>query len=277
MKEILTEALNLAFRRAKIAQFGFVGFQVLIFVLGLLGAFLPNLAAFLVQPLILFLILVAAVVLVYISDSYKDKAEGLLRHHENWDAYGQTPPPELIPRLALDAQGKLSEKEKQLLNQGLTFASEEKIGDRRCLENLRQSAWFTSHLTGTCAYALGALVILINLGAIALLTYTLQAPLQPAVESIAAQSVCAAILFIQGVGLIPTAILFIKVSNESWQTVREVTAELKKTEFDPLKVRWLLTEYQVRRSAAPLIPDVAWKVRRTRLNSAFALFKEQGT
>jgi hypothetical protein len=275
MKEILAEAVSLAFRRAKIAQLSFLGFQILIFVLGLIGAFIPAVATFLTAPVTLLVIFIGVVFLVYIAESCKSTAEELLRHHEYWDSYGTAPPAGLLPELALTAKDKLSAKKKALFNQGLTFASTQPVGDRRCLENLRQSAWFTSYLTGDCAKGLGALVILVNIGTIILLTYTLQAPLQPTMQSMAAQSVCAAILFLQGVGLIPAAISFFKVSNESWDIVREVIAELKNETPDSFKEHRLLTEYQILRSSAPLIPDALWIATRPRMNPAFEIFRQQ--
>jgi len=276
MKNLLQESVSAAFRRAKIAQLWFLGFNLLIFLLGLEGALRPELSVFLASPLALLVIFLVPTVLALWADDSKSTAEIRLRYHEYWDAYGIAPPDDVLPKLACTTPGSLTPEKAALFKKGMKFASKEHLGDRRCLENLRQSAWFTAHLAGHCGKSLLILTALIIAGTLFLLVYCLQQP-SVTLTIISTQTICAGILLVQGVGLVPTCIAFRKSGAEADRIVREATVQLKEETPNSVAVHRLLSEYQVLRAATPLLPDFVWISQRDKLNPAFEIFRKQET
>jgi len=158
----------------------------------------------------------------------------------------------------------------------LIFSSGKPVGPSRVVENLVETAWFTKHLAGSCRNIFFAVFVVSLILSVVLLLITASSAAQVSSRLAAAKCVSATLTFLISVGVLREWLSFLEFSKNAG----EIEAEAERlcrgdvTEFEAQR---LLAEYQMIRAAAPLIPTVAWKIRRDALNEAWKQLKHPRT
>lgn len=257
--------VNAAYDRAKWWAGLVLILQVLLFVGGVVAVFAPQFS--LTYPWIAVPLAMINAAIAGRAGECKGDAESLKRRLEFWAGFGRP----LSGRMLADFRQKLPHslppEVDRLLREGNTYASAQPPGPKRAAENLGESAWFSRHLAGWCATAL-SFVFWITLGsALALLFYSAISLTGSHAGVSAAKCVSATLMFILSGG-----------AWRAWQGYKSFSSRAKEIDDeaarlaatanpDVWEVQRLWGEYQLARSAAPLIPTWVWKLRRHRLDS----------
>jgi hypothetical protein len=143
-------------------------------------------------------------------------------------------------------------------------------GAQRALENLIESAWWTSYLSQFCRRVasivlVGVLVVLLLL----LLATAKAVEVGSARESIA-QVVVAAVVGMLSMGLLRGQDGFATLSRKSRALVSAAENILRRGWLDDVAALRLWGEYHALRAGSPAIPHVAWVLNRKKLRKAWA-------
>jgi hypothetical protein len=208
------------------------------------------------------------------SESLRHRAELLLRHFELEDAFGWIVESKILADNLSKAIPLAAKAATRAQEQGGFFASDQPAGPIRALDNLRESAWWTQQLawfmgqvTAVGAAALGLLALwslLIAANAVG------SNPLQ------VSNVVTAVIALVFAGNLVRLPIDYFGLSadaSEYDQKSSELIRSGNVTERDALR---LLSDYQLTRATAPLIPDWAWRARRQSLNTIWNTYRIGG-
>jgi hypothetical protein len=166
---------------------------------------------------------------------------------------------------------------------GNYFASNEKPSARRALENLRESAWWSTQLSESMGWIFVAAIVLISLGCLFLLNVSVRdvsqatSPAAPhgtndtaissaAVSASIVKVVTSTFLFIFSYGLFKFAAGYFSFGNKSRQIVDRAEGLLEHASTDEVQAIKLWQDYHLARDAAPLIPKWIWKLREKKLN-----------
>jgi hypothetical protein len=261
----LKTLVNRAYDRAKLWMGWIMGLQILIFCSGVLSIFWPTIT--LGYP---FIALPLAFVAAYISGragKFKGTAEVLKRHHEYFSGFGKAPSNTQLADLRQSLRVKLAPDEDKLLREGITYASDEGPGPKRVLENLSESAWFTKHLAHYCWTRLGFVFCVSIVVAITLLIVSATSLSGTDAGIKTAKCVSSTLLFLMSVGMMRTVLAYKKL-EETAGKIDEGACHLLERGEEPtvFEAQRLLSEYQLARASAPLVPTWVWKVERDTLN-----------
>lgn len=205
------------------------------------------------------------------SETLRQRAESLLRHFELEDAFGWKVDPKILADnlsrailLAVKAAARARE-------QASFFVSAQPVGPTRALDNLRESAWWTQQLARFMAQVTS--VAAIALGTITLWSLLVAAsvgstdPLE--VSNIVTAVI--ALLFAGNLLRLPVDYFYLSaVASEYDRKASELIHAGGLAEHDALR---LLSDYQLERATAPLIPDWTWRVRRRHLNEIWKTYR----
>jgi hypothetical protein len=267
--DVLETLVNRAYDRAKRWAGAVLILQSGLFVAGALAIFWPFLTLtypWLAVPLVLLGAWISAR-----ASKYKSLAEGAKRQHEYVAGFGVKPSLRELANLRQSLQKQLSPEAGALLKQGITYASEEPHGPRRALENLSESAWFSKHLAAHCVHWVAATFIITLLIAISLLLWAVVEVSGTAGGATAAKSFAATFTFLISVGSIRSWVGYAKLERKADKIDGDATAMLGIADPSNFEVQRLLTEYQVSRASAPLIPTWIWKIHRDSMNEDWKL------
>lgn len=220
-----------------------------------------------VQTLVGFVAIVAAatsILSVYFqwrSDQLKGIAEKLLRLQELNDGLGWPVLKRDVADLILDLPTERRAQFKGVQAPSPYFASRTVQSPKRVLENVEESAWWSTCLTRRMSQY--TTVVVLIMGALALgamYTALSAAPTQPLASNIA-RAFVAVVAFLFTGGLIRLAVDYQRMSQSAGRVQEQASAilaeEAQVTEIASLK---LLHEYHLIRATAPLIPE--WIFRR---------------
>lgn len=243
------------------------------FIAALLGIILVVTRAPLsTSPIIVFLLAFISEIMQWRSDVHKGCGESITRKIEYHNGFGWPFPAKDM----LDNLMKLPAKTRDYIASSIEdnyFASQSNISPQRALENLRESSWWSSQQMGTViwAYSLSSgLVFALSLFS---LFYSISTVSSHA-NAVAAQnsletvskvitSVLSLVLSLGFFKLIVGCVSFKLKSEQVEQNCIHLLKSKDLTEIDAIKT---LHEYQLSRAAAPLIPDIVWKIRGKSLN-----------
>jgi hypothetical protein len=172
-------------------------------------------------------------------------------------------------------------------SKGNFFASGEQPGPRRAVENLRESAWWSMHLSETMWWIFITAIILIFFGCIFLLNISVQnfseattttasqvgrsSGAQPAgVSASVVKVVTSTVLFIFSYGLFKFATGYFSFSHKSRQIADKAEGVLGNGAIDEVQAIKLWQDYHLARDAAPLVPNWIWKLREKKLNRVWS-------
>lgn len=261
----LKELQNAAYVRAKDWARSSIVLQVFLYLSSVLAVSFPACSLkYLVVALPLALL---GAYLATEASKHKSTAESLKREQEHCEGLGKAPNKHRIANLRVTFPKGLNKELNRLLDEGTTYASQLPVGIPKTLENLSESAWFSHHLSASCGRMLGWLFF----GALALSTWLLllcsTALAGSSVAATSAQSVASTLAFLISVGIFKHWMGYISFSQRADGVFNEARRMLSAKEpasaEDALK---LLSEYQVARASAPLVPTWVWQLNQKRLN-----------
>lgn len=253
--------------------------KFLVFALGTFVVFVPaNPTLVAVLGLLLAL---ASEFLQWLSDRRKSAAHQLHRKLDFENSFGwkitDREMKDFLARYAGDIESLCGP------SKGTFFASEEEPGPRKALENLRESAWWSMHLSETMGWFFLTAILLVVLGCIFLLNVSVQdfsqattpSVLQgtsnaslsaPAVSASVVKVVTSGILFVFWYGLFRFATGYFSFAGKSRQIVDQAEGLLERAPTDDMQAIKLWQDYHLARDTAPLIPKWIWKLRERKLN-----------
>ena len=265
---VLIQLQNTAFWKAKLWCGILVGLQVFLFLGGLVSIFSDRWS--LGYPWLAFLAAVAGALITARATYLKGRAEFLKRQHEYLDALDRGPSAHTLANLRAELPIELRPEAERLLTEGVTYASDSPVGLKRVLENVCESAFFSQYLAGRCASYLLGLLVVTGVLAISFLLYCLHTLHDTETSVTAARSVAATLVFLISVGTIRSWRGYANFSAKADQAHAEAERLLAQETLDPCEAHRLLSEYQLARATAPLIPTTVWKLHRDRLNEIWS-------
>lgn len=267
--DVLETLVNRAFDRAKRWAGAVVALQVTLFAAGVLAIFWPDFT--LSYPWFALPLALIGTELSRRAGTFKSLAEAAKRQHEQVAGFGVRPSGGQLADLRQHLQNELSPAQSELLKQGITYASDEPYGARRTLENLSESAWFTKHLANRCALWIATTFICTVTIAVSLLLWSASSAADAPARFAFAKSVAGTLIFLISIGSVRAWSSYSKLSQKAKDIDSEACHLLRLSDPSVFDAQRLLTEYQVARATAPLIPTWMWKLHRTTLNTDWAL------
>lgn len=267
----LNSAVNAAFNSAKSWCYLTLGLQLAVFAISVSSVFVTCIS--LSYPWIAIPVAVASLICASKSAEARGDAENLKRHLEGWTHFGEP----ISGRKLADFQQKtpkgLPPEVDALLTEGNRFASHQQPGAKRAAENISESAWFSHHLAKWCASALLWTLLCAGVGSVALLLYSTEKFAELSSRVYATKVVSAVLVF-----------LMTGAAWKSWQSFGSFSGKAKEVDTaaaelasedapEEAAVRRLLTEYQLARAKAPLIPTWVWKLKQKSLNDGHQIFR----
>jgi len=203
------------------------------------------------------------------SNRYKSIADGLLRKLDFRDGFGW--PIDEVD--VADARMLLSSGDRKRLNiaadTGKFFASKSAASWRRAVENLRESAWWSKHLTLSMGRITFTVTICLSVASFMglLLSFMVFSTESPLISI--SRIILAFLLLIVSLGLIPLTISYWNFSKKSEKIVENASKLLDQGGNEETAAIKLVSEYHVARAAGPLIPTWFWKMKRDTLNETW--------
>jgi ABC-type multidrug transport system fused ATPase/permease subunit len=274
--EPFTAAMHLAFTKAKRCFFLLLIVQSTVGVAGLVGVFWPPLAAFISCPVFVIILAVVTLLLQMMTIRFSDSAESMKRMHERHTNFG-IPPAGIQFAEAVRSFGmQLTAKQQQDLDEGREVSSTQPMGDRRAMENLRESSFHSSDQSKFVAKVLfcGA-GLLALLAVIVLVTYLPKA--SAGSGQLAAESVSAFISLFVSSNLLTSAWQYWKMGASAAQATSGAIALLAQPGVNRDEASALWQEYQLARATSPPVPTFVWRLRRKKNNASYALLLARET
>ena len=269
-EEILTDLIGVAYHKAKVWRTWSIVLKSAIFAYGLVAIFIPNLT---VAYSLVMLAVVALTVWIEIkSGEYKGIAESLKRKHELLEGFNKKPSIGELTHLKMDLPDKLSDKLATLSKLGIAFASKKPKGARRVLENLCECGFFSHHEAKFCANGLMAIFTLTLIASIVLLYICAACVSVAPVAATIAKCISSVLAFLVSIGVLKSLLAYNSFSRKA-KTTEDRAAAMLSAPGHPEEgdVHALLTEYQIARGSAPLIPTWVWKRLSPKLNAQWAI------
>lgn len=266
-----------SFRKAKRWYLGYVTSQLAVLAFAIVAIFVeinPSLSAMLA-----FVGVLCTECIRWRSEYWKDQGEWAKRKWEVADGLG-TPIEgrEIADWLAAKPAGFLDGvNETEIM--GLEFASTLPKGALRLIENVQESAWWSKHECHRLAWYIGIALTVIVIAAFAALAVSIAALKATAVKQSGAalQSVggviCAVLVFIFSVNLIRLLVQFVSFASAASRALKCCDELLKSPTPSQAETLLSLSEYQIARSAAPLLPTFIWTIHGDHLRAQWAAFR----
>jgi hypothetical protein len=210
----------------------------------------------------------------YRMERVRGVAQGLRRKLESLNSFGW----EISNREMSDLIVRCSESVKKRVKREVTeepyFASKERPGPKRAVENVMESAWWSKHLSEAMFWICTALIGCAIAGALVALVTSILAIADHSTLSSVARIVTSVLLLGLSCGLIRLAVGYYSFGQKAAQVEIQAEALLAKKVIliDAVK---LLHEYQLARSSAPIIPEWIWRWRRDELNELWLAYRHK--
>ncbi len=243
-----------------------ISIKLVVFGLGVWAVFLPAPPIYLPQILLVLAVLSEGLQLQ--SDGIKSRAEALLRTLDLCYSFGrpisETDKRDIVINISRTVR-------KQFTGEQIPdsyFASTHIEGPRKAIENLLQSAWYTRRQAGTMALICIIVIVGLIVLSIVVLLVALREISNPTLIDQVVKIVTAWLLLIVSLSMLKLAWSYFKMYQRCQKTeiVCEYLLHSRVTEGDALK-QWY--EYQLARSASPLLPQWLWRIMGPSLDDAW--------
>lgn len=227
--------------------------------------------------------------LMWQSDRWKGAAHGLHRKLDFENSFGWF----ISDSELLDHLARYPGNTDELVGKstGSYFASNESPGPRRAVENLRESAWWSMHLSESMLRWTVVVIVGVVIGCLLLLNASITNLAQPqpipapssagapqtteTKSGVSAQTikiVTSAILFIFSYGLVKFATGYQSFSTKSRQIKESAETLLKSDQVEEVPAIKLWQDYHLAREASPILPTWIWKLREKKLNALWKCY-----
>jgi hypothetical protein len=263
--------LSAWFSRAKLCWGVGLGAQLVASLVGAVSV-LANQAS-LELALLVGIVACIAAIAVWRSEILRSRAESLLRHVELEDAFGWTVEPKILADTVSSAIALRDKVTTRGREQGEFFRSTPAAGPRRGLENLRESAWWTQHLASFMGRSAAAAVII--LGLTSLWSLLLAASAIGTTGPLALSNIVTAVLaIVLTANLVRLPFDYFALAAAGREYDRKASDALVRGDLSESDVLRMVTDYQLERAKAPLLPDWVWRLRRESLNVIWNTYRQ---
>jgi len=152
------------------------------------------------------------------------------------------------------------------------FASQREVSPKRAIENLRESAWWSSHLTGTMIWFASITLAVLLLVSLVTLIYAIGAISDKDALASTSRVVTATLSLLLSLGFFKLISGYTGFKLKLEQVEQSCANALKSNTLTEVEALRLLHEYHLARASAPLIPDIVWKMRKETLNELWSQY-----
>jgi hypothetical protein len=243
------------------------------FLVGVLTVLLPLVPAYV--PVLVFMLAMIADWLAWRSDSNKGTAEALLRKLDGRDSFGWPISRAELSDLLMRSPSKV---DKLVVAKALSeeyFASEEPPGTLRALENLQESAWWSKHLSERMrSYYLAGTCLLVGIAVLVLLI-SIQTIDDKQTLSSLGRIVTSVLTLVFSLNLFRSVLGYHNFSVKAGQIEKSTENLLASQGVHESEVIKLMSEYQLARASAPLLPTWLWNRMEDELNVTWKQYRRQ--
>lgn len=226
-------------------------------------------------PFVVALAAIGAEVLQWLSDQTKGNAESLKRKLEYKDGFGWTIEgteiADILAGMTVSTRRNIAKKPSEV-----HYASSEVPSSRRVIENLRESAWWSKHLSAFMRTMCAVTLTLTITTAVAALYYASISLASFSDRQNTTRIVTTLLSLVVSVGLWRFFAGYFSF-NKKAERYEQAAATALKGEPEKIATLKLLHEYQIARASAPILPDWAWKFRRDSLNELWDSYCKANT
>ena len=243
------------------------------FLIGVLTVLLPLVPAYV--PVLVFMLAMIADWLAWRSDTNKGTAEALLRKLDGRDSFGWPISRAELSDLLMRSPSKV---DKLVVAKALSeeyFASEEPPGTLRALENLQESAWWSKHLSERMrSYYLAGTCLLVGIAVLVLLI-SIQTIDDKQTLSSLGRIVTSVLTLVFSLNLFRSVLGYHNFSVKAGQIEKSTENLLASQGVQESEVIKLMSEYQLARASAPLLPTWLWNRMEDELNATWKQYRRQ--
>jgi hypothetical protein len=243
------------------------------FLVGVLTVLLPLVPAYV--PVLVFMLAMIADWLAWRSDTNKGTAEALLRKLDGRDSFGWPISRAELSDLLMRSPSKV---DKLVVAKALSeeyFASEEPPGTLRALENLQESAWWSKHLSERMrSYYLAGTCLLVGIAVLVLLI-SIQTIDDKQTLSSLGRIVTSVLTLVFSLNLFRSVLGYHNFSVKAGQIEKSTENLLASQGVQESEVIKLMSEYQLARASAPLLPTWLWNRMEDELNATWKQYRRQ--
>ena len=243
------------------------------FLIGVLTVLLPLVPAYV--PVLVFMLAMIADWLAWRSDTNKGTAEALLRKLDGRDSFGWPISRAELSDLLMRSPSKVN---KLVVAKALSedyFASEEPPGTLRALENLQESAWWSKHLSERMrSYYLAGTCLLVAIAVLVLLV-SIQTIDDKQTLSSLGRIVTSVLTLVFSLNLFRSVLGYHNFSVKAGQIEKSTENLLASQGVQESEVIKLMSEYQLARASAPLLPTWLWNRMEDELNATWKQYRRQ--
>lgn len=157
------------------------------------------------------------------------------------------------------------------------FASTQKPGARRAVENVRESAWWSKHIAERSGQICFAATVLLLLPAIVTVSVVLQTVNEMNTAVAVSRVATGVFLLLPTLGLARLCHSYFDFSRKAGASEAQASALLEQTEIADSDAIKLMTEYHLARATAPMLPSLLWKRMRDHLNHVWEAYIQTGS
>ncbi len=213
--------------------------------------------------------------LAWRSDTNKGTAEALLRKLDGRDSFGWPISRAELSDLLMRSPSKV---DKLVVAKALSeeyFASEEPPGTLRALENLQESAWWSKHLSERMrSYYLAGTCLLVGIAVLVLLV-SIQTIDDKQTLSSLGRIVTSVLTLVFSLNLFRSVLGYHNFSVKAGQIEKSTENLLASPGVQESEIIKLMSEYQLARASAPLLPTWLWNRMEDELNATWKQYRRQ--
>lgn len=241
--------------------------KLIIFVLGLWGVLSVTPIEYL--PQIVLVITIISELLQMRSDGLKSRAESLLRKLDICRSFGHDISEADKRDIIVTIPHRIRKRFVDKAASDTYFASTSTPGPRRAVENLHESAWYNGRQAARMAGIYTAMISVLLILSITSLIFAMRQVDEAMQQERVIKIVTAWLMLIVSLNMLKSAWSYFKMSQRCART-EEATLRLIQSQVSEADALRQWHEYQVARSACPLIPQWLWKMMERSLNDAWA-------
>jgi hypothetical protein len=227
-----------------------------------------------VVPLAITVIYVLSEFASWRSDTFKNRAESVLRKLDFRNSFGWEISGKEMAELVQKCPPRLRRKIPPPNIEDKYFASVEEAGATRALENLQESAYWSDQLAQSMGNICLVTTIILVLGSVALLLYSVTYMQIPSALQSIGRVVIAALSLVLSIGLFRLTMGYYGFSKKSAQA-DQIVESLFKSGCDEIGALKAFHDYQVARATSPLIPSLLWKWKNKDLNQSWEAYRKR--
>jgi hypothetical protein len=261
------------FELAKRWMIAAISLKILIFLFGILTIFLPIIPGY--APVIITIFSIASDLFTWRSDMIRGTADALLRKLDYWDSFGWAISRAEMSDILMRSPTKLYKIAPTEIVGEEYFASKEREGAKRAMENIQESAWWSKHLSermGQYCFAVTGTLIAVLLG---VLLVSVQTVTGSHTLANIGRVVTSALMLVFSLELFRFVVSYYGFSRKAAQIEEKIENLIKLQTLDDIAAIKIVQEYHIARASAPLIPSWVWKQMRNDLNEMWKKYRQQ--